>query len=304
MLSSISGTVYDDFNGNGSKNLGEQTLSRTLRLTGPVNDSIITGANGTYTFYYLTPGIYTITEILPSGWISTEQTNGVATFNITQDGTIISNINFGNFKLGSINSLVYNDYNSNGTRENGDSILSGWRVRLSGPKSDSGFTDINGQIIFSNLVAGTYTLGEAVQSGWVQPSPKPIPPGTFTITISSGSVITGKEFGNFQLGQISGIVFNDVIANHTRDNSDSTVANWKVYLISSTKTESVVTNTNGVYIFQNIFPDVYTIREEIKSDWQQTYPVFQTYELTTLRDRKSTRLNSSHVSESRMPSSA
>jgi hypothetical protein len=49
--------------------------------------------------------------------------------------------------------------------------LAGWVVSVTGPTTMSTTTDANGNYLLSGLVAGTYVVCEAVQSGWSQVSP-------------------------------------------------------------------------------------------------------------------------------------
>jgi hypothetical protein len=49
--------------------------------------------------------------------------------------------------------------------------LAGWVVRVIGPTTTSVTTDATGTYLFSNLVAGTYTVCEDVQPGWTQVFP-------------------------------------------------------------------------------------------------------------------------------------
>ena len=74
-LSSISGIVFNDANGNGSQDAGELPISGvTIQLrnnAGTVIATALTNASGAYTFSNLTAGQYTVTEIDLPGYIST-----------------------------------------------------------------------------------------------------------------------------------------------------------------------------------------------------------------------------------------
>jgi hypothetical protein len=71
---SLSGNVYVDANGTGTFSSGDSTLAGVaVTLTGTndlgqaVNTTLVTGANGDYSFTGLRPGTYTITVTPPSG---------------------------------------------------------------------------------------------------------------------------------------------------------------------------------------------------------------------------------------------
>src|SRR5262249_47186767 len=76
---SIRGTVWDDFNGDGSRAAGDTGLAgRTVYLDQNQNGqfdageaSTTTAADGTYAFTGLAPGTYYVAEVLPSGWRQT-----------------------------------------------------------------------------------------------------------------------------------------------------------------------------------------------------------------------------------------
>ena len=80
----ISGTAYDDKNGNGLLDSGEALAGWTIRLAKPDNSEVsaLTGEDGSYRFEQLKAGSYTVSETLPSGWIRT----------IPQEGGLLSRI--------------------------------------------------------------------------------------------------------------------------------------------------------------------------------------------------------------------
>ncbi len=113
---SISGTVYNDLNQNGAKNVGEPTLSGwTINLynnagfSGPTNKppfmTIVSDVNGNYTFANLPDGIYSVEEISQAGSLHqfTSDYSSIAISN----GSIVSNMDFGN--------IVGNSYSNNST---------------------------------------------------------------------------------------------------------------------------------------------------------------------------------------------
>jgi hypothetical protein len=82
---SLSGSVYLDANGNGSKDPGESgiagvsvSLSGTSDLGQSVSLSQATGADGTYHFLNLRPGNYTINAVQPAGYLVGTESLGSA----------------------------------------------------------------------------------------------------------------------------------------------------------------------------------------------------------------------------------
>jgi hypothetical protein len=98
-LGSISGTKFNDSNGNGVRDAGEQGLPNwTIVLTKPDGSTVttITNADGSYGFTNLTAGNYTVGEI-QQGWKQTAPSTGTYNVTITSVGENITNKDFGNF---------------------------------------------------------------------------------------------------------------------------------------------------------------------------------------------------------------
>jgi hypothetical protein len=55
-------------------------------------------------------------------------------------------------------------------------------------------TDKTGGYVFNNLPAGSYTVAEINQKGWVQTNPSA--PGTYTVTLAAGQHMDSLNFGN------------------------------------------------------------------------------------------------------------
>jgi hypothetical protein len=91
--------------------------------------------------------------------------------------------------------MKFNDANGNGTKDNGENGLANWEILLSGNATDSQKTNANGNYVFSNLPAGTYTVSEVLQNGWTQTLPSS---GSYAVNVSAGENVTGKDFGNYQ----------------------------------------------------------------------------------------------------------
>jgi uncharacterized repeat protein (TIGR01451 family) len=70
--SGIAGLVWDDLDGNGTRDAAEPALAgRTVTATGPVNRSTTTAADGTYAFVGLVPGTYSVQVSPPAKYVFT-----------------------------------------------------------------------------------------------------------------------------------------------------------------------------------------------------------------------------------------
>jgi uncharacterized repeat protein (TIGR01451 family) len=168
-----------------------------------------------------------------------------------------------------ISGYKFNDLNGNGVWDKpSEPALSGWTITLSGPISDTKVTDVNGYYEFTGLTAGTYTISEALQAGWIQTAPTPAPPGTYTVSITtSGQVVTGKDFGNFKQVTIEAGKWNDLDGDGVKEGGEPEILGWKLTLTypdlsTSTKDSqaSWTVNKGGKY----------TITEELQAGWVHT----------------------------------
>jgi SdrD B-like protein len=98
----------------------------------------------------------------------------------------------------SISGTKFNDVNSNGVRDPGDSGLAGVTIFLDlnhngflDPGEPSTLTAADGSYSFTNLGPGTYSVREIVPAGSTQTTANPA-----DIVVSSGTSVIGVDFGN------------------------------------------------------------------------------------------------------------
>ncbi|MBM4166035.1 MAG: choice-of-anchor B family protein [Ignavibacteria bacterium] len=274
---SVSGIVFNDSDGDGIKDNGETGLVNwKMKITGTKDDSAISDANGNYFIGNLPDGNYTLSEVLQNGFVQTfPPSPGTYSVSISSGNTVTGN-HFGNFKLGKIGGQKFHDVNGNGIKDAGENGISHWEIFLNGITNDSVTTDANGNFLFTNLFAGTYTLSEEVNNEWLQTYPIS---GTHIVNVFSGAYLSGNNFGNFRYGKISGTKFNDVNANGVFDDNENGIPNWKILLMGATM-ESVSTDGNGKFQFINVRAGAYTLSEMQRVNWVQTFPFLGTYSVS------------------------
>ncbi len=96
-LSTIEGTKWNDLDGDGVRDAGEPGLPGwTIELDdGKTTLTVMTDANGDYSFIGLQANIYTATEVLQLGWARTFPTSGSHIVTLG-GGEVVMDIDFGN----------------------------------------------------------------------------------------------------------------------------------------------------------------------------------------------------------------
>ncbi len=190
---SITGMKWNDLNADGVKDAGEPGLDGwTINLTGPISGSTVTAGGGLFAFENLVEGTYTLTEDLQVGWKNTYPTGGSHTVEITADGQVVGDVDFGNFKYAEISGVVYKDINHNGVKDLTEPGMDGITVNLTGPMSGSTVTAGGG---LYNLLAdfGANVLAAVPPAGKYVTAPAS---GQYDIDINtSGMVLTDMNFG-------------------------------------------------------------------------------------------------------------
>jgi hypothetical protein len=218
-------------------------------------------------------------------------TDRVVAITITDDGISQTGTTYGDTTLeldavatrvsllpGSISGYKWNDKDGDGVWDPDEAGLGGWTISIAGPVSASTTTAPDGSYTFTDLPAGTYTVSETLQAGWTRTYPPA--PGTHTVNLAPGQSITGKNFGNrIPPGSISGYKWNDENGNGVQDPGEARLEGWKIILSGPVNTWTT-TASDGSYTFTNLPPGTYTVSEEPKPGWHQTYPPGSVYTLT------------------------
>lgn len=208
----ITGTVYNDLNGNGSRQTGEPGMAGVqvyvdLQDKGVfVNGDPIATANssGNYTLTFVPPAgstSFIVREVRPNGWRRTQPAGlyPLGYYTISAANALDANLNFGNSQTSLVLGTVFHDLNANGKQDSGEAGLSGWSILVdqlvSGVWQNNKFsvvTDGKGNYSLV-LAAGTYRIHEVAKGGL-----KPTIPvsGTVTLSVPAGATVTGENFGN------------------------------------------------------------------------------------------------------------
>jgi hypothetical protein len=264
--------------------------------TGAVISTQTTNVNGDTTFANLGPLQqggpggpvipYRIREVPQAGWVQTTANPSDVKL---QSGVPVSGITFGNFKLVNIAGSVSEDHNGNGIRDANDQGLGGWTVRLINAATGqpaispatgqpiTAVTDAAGNYLLTNVGPGTFVVQQVTQPGYVQTTPAPAP-----ITTLSGQDTTGVAFGDFKLVNISGLKFEDFIGDGFIGAGDHGAAGFTFQLVNVATgqvAQSQVSDASGAFLFANVGPGTFRIREVPQAGWVQT--TANPFDLTT-----------------------
>lgn len=197
---SIAGTLFHDWSGNGSKDIGDPALSGWTVFIDADKDGVFdateksatTISTGAYTITGLAAGTYRVREVLKSGWIA-----GTSYYDVTVANAVVSGKNFANVRPASISGTVFADINLDGVKDATESGWISWVVFVDTNNNgliDSGenftFTDGAGNFTFTGLKPGTFSVSVAIPDTHTATTPP-----TQTITLQSGWSATGVRFG-------------------------------------------------------------------------------------------------------------
>ena len=286
----LRGTKWNDLNGNGQYDPGETPLSGwTITLTsttGVVVPPTVTDTNGNYQFT-VPSGSYLLGEVQQPGWL---QTNGPLYPISLQAGETRAGVDlFNTNNLATIRGTKWNDLDGNGQHDPGEPGIDGWTIYqapILGIQhyNASAITDSYGRYELT-VAAGTVTICETPQPGWVATSPTSI-----TMPVDGGQTYTNVDFLNVQdFGWISGTVWNDANGNKVQDNEEG-LPGRQVYddvngnsrydppdPFQNQPGEPTTWTGNGGYYMLQVPSGVHTIREVLPAGWLQTTPLSDSY---------------------------
>jgi hypothetical protein len=258
---------------------------------------------GRYCFTIKQPGTYRIVECLNASWTMTgtaimdivtpqlqigdddEVTQAVAFTGLTfTSGEAKRGYHIINWEWMTICGRKFVDMSGNGVFDDGDYYVNGWTIKLfkNGQEIDSQVTrtytvpeTIVGRYCFLIKEPGTYQIKEVLKAGWTMTFPalhvgdaiNPTEWVGHTLTVYSGTDITGKHFGNWEWMEISG---------HKYISGTTTpISGWHMQLFKGVTQvgADAVTGVNGLYSFLVKEPGSYDIKEVLQDKWTETSPV-------------------------------
>lgn len=207
---SVSGTKFVDSNSNGVRDAGEAGLAGVTIVLQTGVPGVGTGvmattdASGNFSFTGLAPGAYTLSEVVPTGYVQTVP-GGAGTIAVTlaagenRTGILFGNAPSGPGTAGSVSGTKFLDLNTNGIVDGIDRPLEGITIVLTASDGTSRqiVSGADGTFRFDNVAPGTYVLSEILPPNFAQTFPgTPTAPQTYTVTVQPGQNAGGFLFLN------------------------------------------------------------------------------------------------------------
>ncbi len=285
---SISGFVYVDANDNGIFDSGELPISgAAVTITGPVNLSMNTRTDGSYSFASLPNGVYTLTQNQVAGYSDGRDTQGTPVLGTLENDRFVGlnltgniaaiHYNFGEREIvvpqtNSISGFVYVDANDNGLLDLGEQPIRGAVIELTGTSNQTFVTGNDGAYRFTTLGNGTYTISQQQPAGFDDgrdtrgtPALGLLENDRFVGLNLAGNVVASNyNFGERLVvaanSSLSGSVYIDMNRNGIRDGSEPGLKQVEIRL-SGSVVRSVFTNDAGRYFFGNLPAGTYNVFE-------------------------------------------
>jgi len=224
--------------------------------------TLTTGPDGWVSFRGLMPGFYVVRETMQENWIQTFPRNrrGAHIVEITHSGQVEVR-RFANYQYGEINGYKWEDLNGNGEWENFENPIEGWVIKLrdkNGNVIERTRTDASGYYEFDELLFGHYQVHEKHPDGWIQTYPDF---RRYQVDIQSGKIESDLNFGNFELGNISGYKWNDYNGDGIWQRNDEPVLEgWTINLF--TMPGPIDTPESNVQPANHILPSWSTVTDK------------------------------------------
>lgn len=177
----------------------------------------------------------------------------------------------------SIAGNVFNDPNSNGTRDGGETNLSGWELYLDAnnngakdPGETIATTNASGGFSFNNLALGTHRVRHVLKPGYRKTLPNAF--AGYDIAVS-GQTVGGVNFGFTTNIRLAGTIFNDGNSNGVRDAGEAAIAGVTVNVVSNnTIVATRITDENGFWQVKGLSAGTGEARVVLPTGYTATQP--------------------------------
>ena len=216
--------------------------------------------------------------MIPSGWSQTYPSNN-GPLNVTLTaGETVTGENFfvkQNPTIGSIGGFVFNDLDSDGVMDPGETGISGRTVYIDldndvvlDANEKTTTTNSAGAYLLTNLPAGAYKVREVIPTGSTQTYP--LNGFGLNVTLTGGQNATGKNFGikqtiAAQFATISGTIYNDLDGDGAKDANEVGLSGRTVFIDLDNDNsvdvgeKTATTNASGTYTLSGLRAGTYKV---------------------------------------------
>jgi hypothetical protein len=177
--------------------------------------------------------------------------------------------------LGTLCVLKYEDKNGNGVQDAGEAALPGWVFTVN--TSPATTLTSGAQPVCVSVPAGTYTVTETAQSGWVATAP---PSGTQSVTVTAGQTVQLKFGNRIVPGELCVVKYWDRNGDGTQQLPlEGDLTGWTINVTAGPSAPfSLTTATKPSCMSVN--PGTYTLTEVQQAGWVATAPATGTQTAT------------------------
>ena len=202
---------------------------------------------------------------------------------------------------GDIRGTIYDDLNSNGLLDDGETGLFGWVVYLDldfNGRRDVGepisTSQLDGSYRFSDVPSfRSYSIGTDMPSGW-ESTTLTESPSSNALFLPAGGIVEQRDFGfrpqsttgQFENARIEGRVFNDTNGDGIAQSNELGLSGIEVYLdLNGNERRDFdeprnVTDSQGNYFFGNLGSRSYTVRTSLPEGTRLTSPLGNKFSTT------------------------
>ena len=298
--------VFIDANSNGERGTYERRLAgvqleaiRVLDSEEAVVAYAVTDEEGNATFTTLAPGIYKLRATLPDGYgfgkmgkeirlTSSIMEMSSELIQVSQEFTVgyeeAAQVGIGVNTMATVTGIIWRDENADGIWNEGEGVMSGVSVTLTGEKNGLTYTAQSGEdgvYTLSQVRAGSYKLSFTCPDGWMFTrysstggerrsiiTTEGRRTASKTVQLEAGEVLDLQHVGMMREATVEGMAFLDANYNGLYDQGEAPLAgvDVEIYKANGDLVASAISGEDGVFRLTALRPNDYRLRVILPDD--------------------------------------
>ena len=298
-FTTISGMKWNDQDANGKQNGQEGllegiTIGLDVNNDGTIDRTTMTSSEGIYEFTGVAPGKHRVVEFVPLGWSAVYPDSGEHII-VAQIGVDYSGVNFGNQREPVVSGTKFIQSTRGGEIVSqpaaGFTIYADFNNNLQWDAGEPSAETLPDNPVTANVnELGTYQLSgfggrdsvvirELEASGWQSVAPEG---GRHIVDLTNGLDFESVNFTNRATGIVSGYKWNDLDGDGIWSAKEPAIEKWQIGLdLNGDETPDMVAITNAYGYYEAVVPaGIVFVSEFQENEWQQTYPLSKSYQVT------------------------